>query len=479
MAHFRATGKRTLLDVAVKYADYIDSVFGPTKRHGVPGHEEIELALVKLYQATGQQKYLDSGQVFHRHARQQGAAARSGASTTRTTCRCGSRARSSAMRSGPCICTRGVADVAAYTGDRQLIDAMGRLWQDVAQRKMYITGGIGARCEGEAFGNAYELPNESAYCETCAAIGLALWAHRLNLMHGDAQYADVRGAGRLQRHPLRHQHGRQNISSTSIRWPATASIIASRFSIAPAARRTSCGLCRRCRATSTPPDKDGVLRESLCSRNGKDRPGRQHRHAHARDPVSLGRQGETDGRAEEGRRVRASICASRLVPRAKLAVNGDAGRARWNEKGYALRRQWKPGDVVQLTLPMPVERIEAHPRVQADVGRVAIQRGPIVYCFEAVDNGGRVKDIVWPRDPKFAVEHRKDLLGGVTVITGVARDGRKITAVPYYAWDHHAPGEMIVWVTQEGKSTEAQRRRSGVEGQALPPTGCGFTPLRA
>ena len=121
-----------------------------------------------------------------------------------------------------------------------------------------------------------------------------------------------------------------------------------------------------------------------------------------------------------------------------------------------VRHQWQSGDVVELTMPMPVERIEANPHVQADRGRVAIQRGPIVYCFEAVDNGGHAKEIVLARDPKFAVEHRKDLLGGVTVITGVAADGRKVTAVPYYAWDHRAPGEMIVWPRQEGKPADAK-----------------------
>jgi hypothetical protein len=106
--------------------------------------------------------------------------------------------------------------------------------------------------------------------------------------------------------------------------------------------------------------------------------------------------------------------------------------------------------MVQLTLPMPIQRIEAHPRVQANVGRVAVQRGPLVYCFEAVDNGGPVKNIILPQDPKFVTEHRPELLGGVTVITGEAKDGRKITAVPYYAWDHRAAGEMIVWVEQDG-----------------------------
>ena len=140
-------------------------------------------------------------------------------------------------------------------------------------------------------------------------------------------------------------------------------------------------------------------------------------------------------------------------------------------KGYApLQRTWKPGDVVQFDLPMPVQRIEAHPSVQADVGRVAIQRGPIVYCFEAVDNGGPVQGhLSWPADPKFTAEYRNDLLGGVTVITGVAADGRKITAVPYYAGTIVRPGEMLVWVLQRAKATSPTRDDPAWKGRLYRP----------
>jgi DUF1680 family protein len=134
---------------------------------------------------------------------------------------------------------------------------------------------------------------------------------------------------------------------------------------------------------------------------------------------------------------------------AKVAVNGAPVSQFDVRKGYArLQRQWQSGDVIQLTLPMPIQRIEAHPRVQADLGRVAVQRGPLVYCFEAVDNGGSVKNLNLPQDPKIAAEHRGDLLGGVTVITGEAKDGRKITAVPYYAWANRDQGAMTVWIQQ-------------------------------
>ena len=190
VAHYRATGKKTFLDVAVKFADHIDREFGPGRRPDPCGHEEIELALVKLFQATGEKRYFDLARFF---------VDTRGDSSKRKTwgpyCQDHTPVRKQSEIVGHAVRAMylyaGVADVAAYSGDKELIEAMDRLWQDVVKRKMYITAGIGARHEGEAFGNAYELPNDSAYCETCAAIGLALWAHRLNLMHGDAQYADV------------------------------------------------------------------------------------------------------------------------------------------------------------------------------------------------------------------------------------------------------------------------------------------------
>jgi hypothetical protein len=453
VAHFRATGKRTLLDVAVKYADFIDSVFGPTKRQGVPGHEEIELALVKLAQATGQEKYAALAKYFidtrgdkskretwgeyhqdHIPVRQQSEIV-------------GHAVRAMYLYSG-------TADVAAISGDQQLIDAMQRLWQDVTQRKMYITGGIGARYEGEAFGNRYELPNDSAYCETCAAVGLALWAHRLNLMHADAQYADVvervayngilsgvslDGRKYFYVNPLASdgRHHREPFFDCACCPPNVARFLASLPGYAYASGKQGAYVNLYVAGTAKIPvgyNTVTLTQETQYPWDGT---------------VRLTVDPNTPGRFTVALRIPA-WCRD-----PKITINGNAVAPLDMQKGYAMvRHQWQSGDVVELTMPMPVERIEANPHVQADRGRVAIQRGPIVYCFEAVDNGGHAKDIVLARDPKFGVEHRKDLLGGVTVITAAA-DGRKLTAVPYYAWDHRAPGEMIVWPRQEGKPTDA------------------------
>ncbi|MDR0705227.1 MAG: glycoside hydrolase family 127 protein, partial [Planctomycetaceae bacterium] len=194
VAYKQATGKETLLNVAEKFTDHIIDVFCTKKspKFEVPGHEEIELALIKLYQLTGQEKYLTLSKHFidirgdqsKRNDKISGAYQQDHLPIREQSEIVGHAVRAVYLYAG-------VADNAAYSGDQELINAMDRLWNDVVNKKMYITGGIGARHEGEAFGNAYELPNRTAYCETCAAIGLVFWAHRMNLLHGDAKYADV------------------------------------------------------------------------------------------------------------------------------------------------------------------------------------------------------------------------------------------------------------------------------------------------
>jgi uncharacterized protein len=458
VAHYRATGKRTLLDVAAKYADYIESVFGPGKRHGVPGHEEIELALVKLYDVTGQKKYFDLAKFFidirgdksqreiwgeyhqdHKPVREQNEIV-------------GHAVRAMYLYSG-------TADVAAQTGDQRLIDAMGRLWDDVVRRKMYLTGGIGARHEGEAFGNAFELPNDSAYCETCAAIGLALWAHRLNLMHADAQYADVvervayngilSGVGMDGRrffyvNPLASDgnHHREPFFDCACCPPNVSRFLPSLPGYVYATGDASIFVNLYIAGTAKVSlGGNFVTSVTLTQETQYPWDGKVRLTVEPKQPAEFSVQLRIPDWCRD----------------ATVAVNGEAVAPLKTDKGYAaLKRRWQAGDVIQLDLPMPVERIEANPQVKADLNRVAVQRGPIVYCFEAIDNGGRAKNIVLARDTKFAVEHRKDLLGGVTVITGVDADGRKVTAVPYYAWDHRAPGEMAVWVRQEGKATDAK-----------------------
>lgn len=468
VAHYRATGKRTLLDVAIRYADHIDRMIGPEARHEISGHEEIELALVKLFEVTGNRDYFDLARYMldlrgdssqrktwgeycqdHMPVRQQSEV-------------CGHAVRAMYLYAG-------VADVAAYTGDQGFVDAMGRIWQDVVLRKMYITGGVGARHQGEAFGDAYELPNESAYCETCAAIGLVLWAHRLNLMHQDAQYADVLERalynGILSGIALDGEHF---------------------FYVNPLASSGNhhrqpfygCACCPT-NVVRTVPSVPGYVYASgdaglfvnLYAANTAEVPvaGSTIRIAQETDYPWDGRVKLTLQPA-----VPQEFTLSLRIPGwcqgAKIALNGQPIERLDMEKGYArISRKWMSGDVVELVLAMEVERIEAHPRVTANGGRVAIQRGPIVYCFEAADNLEGVRNIILPRDASFTTEHRADLLGGVTLIKTADRRGRALTAVPYYAWDHRQPGEMAVWVWQDGKPRQADVDQPGWEGRLYRP----------
>ena len=452
VAHYRATGKRTLLDVAVKFVDRIDLIFGPEKRADVPGHEELELALVKLYQVTGRRRDLALAEFFlnvrgdaskrklygkylqdHEPIREQ------------------SEVVGHAVRA--MYLYAGMADVASHTGDCGFLDAMERIWEDVTLRKMYVTGGVGARHQGESFGDRYELPNESAYCETCAAIGMVLWNHRLNSLHADAKYADVLervlyngflsgvaldGKQFFYVNPLRSdgKHHRQPFYPCACCPTNVIRVLPSLPGYVYAQDGKQIFVNLYIAGTGGVPLDDATVTLQQETRYPWD------------GEVKL--TVEPQRSAEFGINLRIPAWCDD----AKVSVNGKAVEELDLRKGYArIARSWKPGDTIELNMPMEVKRIEAHPRVKADVGRVAVQLGPVVYCFEAVDNGGQIETIVLPRDPKFTVESRPDLLGGVTVIKGIAQDGRPILAVPYYAWDHREPGAMAVWVPQDGKST--------------------------
>jgi len=451
IAHHRATDKRTLLDVAIKFIDHIDRIFGPGKRLAVPGHQEIELALVKLYQLTGEKRYFnlakffidqrgdaDRGNLFGKHY-QDHVPVRQQSEIT------GHAVRAMYLYSG-------AADVASHTDDKGLIDAMEQLWQNVALRKMYITGGIGVQTHNEGFSGDYALPNDDAYCETCASIGMALWNHRLNMLHGDAKYADV--AERVMYNGI--------LSGVSL--DGRKFFYVNPMSSVGGHHREPFFGCACCptnvvRFVPSMPgyvyatDDDGIYVNLFVAGEAKLK----------FEDVLVRLKAITnypwDGKVkltlepEQPSEFAVKVRIPGWCEGVSLSVNGESQNKLAVRSGYArLWRRWKSGDVIELDLPMEIRRIEAHPRVEAGAGRVAIQRGPIVYCFEAVDNPGGVQNIVLGKDPEFKAEHRDDLLGGVTVIKGTDQSGREIVAVPYHVWDHRKAGEMVVWVRQEGKS---------------------------
>jgi uncharacterized protein len=478
-AHYLATGKRTLLDVAIKNADLIDCVFGPGKKHDAPGHEEIEIGLSKLYRVTGDEKYLELAKFFldqrgnEKDRKIYGAYCQDHKLVVNQKEAVGHAVRAGYLYSG-------MADVAALTGDPDYIKAIDRIWENVVNKKIYLTGAIGARHQGEAFGENYELPNKTAYNETCASIANAMWNHRLFLLHGDSKYIDVLerilyngflsgvsldgdaffypnplecdgeykfNQGDLLRKPW---FGCSCCPSNVVRFMPSIpgfvyarvndSIYVNLYTCASGAIELDDNLVNLTQETNYP--WDGLINISVdpqvsseftvCLRipgwvRNKPMPGDLYRYANDDDAdITLTVNG-------------------RLVP-----IELDKGYVR-------IKRQWSEGDVIKLDIPMPIRRVLCRDEVKDNVGKAAIERGPIVYCAEWIDNGGNVFDLSLPDETELNARFYPYLLDGVTAIRGKAiatykQDGETVKKqqplmlIPYYAWAHRGAGQMRVWL---------------------------------
>jgi DUF1680 family protein len=461
VAYQQATGKRKLLDVAIKLADHIDRTFGPGKKVNTSGHEEIELALVKLYRATQQERYLKLAKFFldvrgqkdkrklfgeyaqdHKPIREQ------------------NEVVGHAVRAMYLYC--GMADVAAITGDKDLMTALTKIWHDVVARKMYVTGGIGPSASNEGFTVPYDLPNDSAYCETCAAIGMALWNHRMFLMSGDAKYADVlerevyngllsgvslSGDRFFYVNPLASvgRHHRVPWFGCSCCPTNIVRYIPGMGERAYAYRGNDIWTVLYMSSTATIPLKDGKVK--LTQETNYPWDGKIKIKAEPEKPFSFNLHLRIPGWCRSWR----------------ATGNGNVDFDKSLGMLVLKRQQWKASYEIELELDMPVERVYASPNVKADVGRVALQRGPIVYCLEGIDNGGSVRNLCVPKN--LSASFDKDLLGGVMTIQGealaVSRTEEKIAtkpvafrAVPYFAWDNREPGQMIVWIAEQRDRAE-------------------------
>ena len=476
-AHFRATGKRTLLAVALKNADLIARTFGPGKRMTPPGHQIIETGLVKLEAATGDPRYLALARFF---LDQRGNAAghtlfgpynQDHARVVEQRAAVGHAVRAAYMYSA-------MVDVATLEEDPLYREAVERIWENVVSRKLYVTGALGARHEGEAFGDDFELPNRTAYGETCASIANVYWNQRLFLQSGDAKYVDV-----LERSLYNAAIAGVSLKGDTFFYPNPLESDG-RFAFNQGALTRKpwfdCSCCPTNLARFLPsvPDYVYAVRKDVLYVNlfvaseasANVGAGKIALKQDTRYPwdghVSL-RLTPEKARAFEVRIRIPGWARGRPVPSDlyryvdaapaayALRVNGAAVTAGLRE-GYAvLSRSWQPGDVITLDLPMPVRRVAADERVADDRGRVALERGPLVYCAEGIDNGGSVLDVQVPDDAAFQVEERRDLLGGTTLlrgtVSGASGGSRRLVAVPYYAWSNRGPGEMAVWLARAGK----------------------------
>ncbi|MFZ0589316.1 MAG: glycoside hydrolase family 127 protein [Bryobacteraceae bacterium] len=470
VAHYQATGKRTLLDVAIKSADLLTRTFGPGKRTIYPGHQIVEMGLVKLYRVTGNEQYLALAK-FMLDSRGPNGSAYNQANlrVIDQTEAVGHAVRATYMYSG-------MADVAALTGDQAYINALDAIWENVVTKKLYITGGIGAVGAGEAFGASYELPNMTAYNETCASVGNDFWNERMFLLHGDAKYVDVLertlynglisgvsldGKSFFYPNPLESngQHKRSpwfgvaccpgNITRFMASVPgyiyATRgdSLYVNLF-IGSTAEIAMQGGYRINMVQHTNYPWDGAVKIDVNPQQARS------------FAIKVRIPGWASGEAVPGDLYR---FVDQKSPAVSLKVNGKTQPVTI-DKGYAtLSREWKPGDTIALELPMPVQRIVANTHVAADRGRIAFQRGPLVYAFEWPDNDdGHVRNLLVEDRERISAEFKSDLLGGVEVIHTKAvsfsyeADGTikqkdvEATAIPYYAWANRGAGQMEVWM---------------------------------
>lgn len=499
-AYYQATGKRKLLDVMCRFADHIDTVFGPEpgKLKGYPGHQEIELALVKLYHVTGNEKYLKLSQYFleergkqphyfdiewekrgrtvhfpemrdygkdyaqsHLPIREQETAE-------------GHSVRAVYMYSG-------MVDVADETGDQELFEVCKRLWNNIVEKRMYVTGGIGSLSYGERFTFDYDLPNDLAYAETCASIGLIFFAQRMLRVEPDRRYADVMeralyntvlagmsldGTKFFYVNPLEvwpeacdHNHTRHHVKATRQKWfgcaccpPNVARLLSSLGQYIYTASSDTVYVhlyiggqadvnlggrnVRLTQQTQYPVENKTVLKVSL--------------EGEREFSVALRVPGWSSG--------------------AEMRVNGQPISVDGSQRnGYVtITRVWKDGDTVELQMEMPVQRIKAHPLVRENAGKVAVQKGPLVYCLEEADNGAELQEIILPREAVLESSFDPNLLEGVPVVKAEAERVREsewngelykadvtesstkqtVKFIPYYVWANRAVGEMAVWIRE-------------------------------
>lgn len=490
VAHFLGTGKKTLLEIACRFADHIDCIFGPDKREGMPGHEEIELALIDLYRVTGQSRYLRLAQFFiDQRGRRPSVFEReidhpdTGGNTDNNRTyflengiysgayaqdhlpvREQTEVVGHAVRAMYLYCA--MADIVGETGENALNEALEKLWKNVTFKRMYVTGGIGPSSQNEGFTQDYHLPNTTAYAETCAAVGNFIWNWRLLNLEGDARFADIMERvlynGFLSGVALDGKHFfyvnplRSNGDAEREGWfgcaccpPNIARLLASLGSYAYGQ------------------SDDGIWIHLFIAGEVKIR----------LDETVMTLKVDTKYPWDGAIRIKIEIpeptqftlytripewCRKAAVSFNGIPVDEPAVSGTY----LNLDRTWKDGDTVEIALDMPVERVEAHPGITNNHGRIALQRGPLVYCLEKIDNDADVHGVIVEDSEMFETEDKPDLLGGITIIKGrgntidtdswsdilyrpagpVSHRTVNLLAVPYYAWNNRGKGNMTVWI---------------------------------
>lgn len=495
-AHYYATGKKNLLNIALKNADLVCSVFGPDKKHVAPGHEIVEMGLVKLYRITGKAEYLQTAKFFieerghytgydakNKDPWKNGSYWQDDKPVTDQREAVGHAVRAAYLYSA-------VADVAALTGDEKLLAAVDSIWQNVVSKKIYVQGGLGAIPSGERFGDNYELPNATAYNETCAAIAGVYWNYRMFLLHGDSKYMDV-----LEKQLYNGLISGLGLDGKSFFYTNAMQIKNhfSHHSMEP--QRSGWFDCSCCPTNLTrlipsipgyvyAQKGDAVYVNLFVS-------GKATMNVHGK-PVQIVQQNNYpwEGALAFTVTPQKSDAFSLLVripgwarneaipsdlysfadnKAAKVTISINGQPVDFSiDKGYAvIKRTWKKGDVLKVDLPMDVRRVFANEKVKDDQGKVALQRGPLIYCAEWADNNGKAANILIPADAVFQAKFEPGLLNGVEVLQSevpvitvdekaqtVSTSRRPVTAIPYYAWANRGKGEMMVWFPEKVKDVD-------------------------
>ena len=484
-AHFTATGKRNLLNIALKNANLLVQVFGPGKRDDATGHEIVEMGLVRLYRITGEKKYLDLAKFFidcrGKIPNSKQFYSQNHIPFVQQTEAVGHAVRAAYLYSG-------VADVAALTGNKEYIDAIDKIWENTVTKKFYITGGIGALHAGEAFGADYELPNLTAYNETCAAIANVYWNYRMFLLHGDAKYIDV-----LERSLYNNVISGIGLDGKTFFYPNPLESNAKyAFNYGNKLSREpwfDCSCCptNLCRFMASVPGYIYAQKQEDIYVNLFI--GSKTTFKLQKTSVVLSQQsnypweGNVSIQVNPTKKTDFSLCLripgwarNQPVPgdlyryvastpeEIVVKVNGKAVTYTTRD-GYAvISRQWKKGDKVEYTLPMNIHRVEANEKVKDDRGKIAIERGPVVYCLEGIDNNNNLNTIILPDNAPLSVKFQPAKLNGINEISGdaivleIATDGLSVltkkqpfTAIPYYAWSNRGINQMKVWLPRKVK----------------------------
>jgi len=490
VAYYNTTGKRKLLDVAIRFADHIDSTFRQQNRHWVSGHQEIELALVKLYKTTGDKKYLDLSEWY---IEQRGHGYGKGVIWDQWKdpkyCQDATPVKEQRNITGHAVRAMylytGAADVAAVKNDTGYMNAMKTVWEDVVYRNMYITGGIGSSGRNEGFSVDYDLPNKEAYCETCASVGMVFWNQRMNLLTGDAKYIDV-----LER--SLYNGALDGLSLSGDRFFYGNPLASDGNNSRSEWFGTACCPSNIARLTASIGDyiyakSPDAIRINLFIGSSTIIPVQKAKVAIAQT-TNYPWDGAVQINVSPDKKIKFPLyiripgwAGQQPVPGdtyhylqaagnpVTVTVNGKPFEYS-NENGYAvINREWKKEDVVNFVLPMQVNRVIASDSVKENLNRVALQRGPLMYCFEHPDNGGKTMNILVPDNVTFHTKEESSLLGGVVTLEAdapvitVAADGssvstetKKIKAIPYYTWANRGKGEMEVWVPRKATGVELQ-----------------------